>query len=289
MQGPASGSRPPEGLLQRVPLWREADSLECRPLAGGHSNESWLVLADGMAAVLRRDLGRVPAPVVHRGRELAVLRAAHAAGLGPEPLYADRQAGILVTRYLAGRTLAPGEMAKPATLTEIAALLRRVHALPDPGAYYTLAEAGELYLAAIRNPALRRRGTALVAELAALPGVAPADRRLCHMDPVAGNLIRTADGLRLLDWEFAVAGDPMFDLAAVIAYHDLGPAAALHLLRDWSGRVSPRQRQRLAALIRAHDALHWLWLAAGGDRVRERRRLECRLEADPLQTARLLQ
>jgi len=80
-----------------------------------------------------------------------------------------------------------------------------------------------------------------------------------------------------------------FDLAAVIAYHDLGPAAALHLLRDWSGRVSPRQRQRLAALIRAHDALHWLWLAAGGDRVRERRRLECRLEADPLQTARLLQ
>ncbi len=102
------------------------------------------------------------------------------------------------------------------------------------------------------------------------------------MDPVAGNLIRTAAGLRLVDWEFAVAGDPLFDLAAVIAYHELGAAAALHLLREWSGRVSPRRRRRLAALIRAHDILHWLWLVAGGDRLRERQRLERRLETDPL-------
>lgn len=282
MRGPGAQSRPPEGLLQRVPLWRGVRSLECRPLAGGHSNESWIVLADGEAAVLRRDLGRVPAPVVHRGRELTVLRAAAAAGLAPEVLYADPQAGILVTRYLDGHALTPAEIGKPDTLSEIAALLRRVHVLPDPGAYYTLAEAGELYLAAVRNPALRWRGVAMVDELRELPEVPPAQRRLCHMDPVAGNLIRTAEGLRLVDWEFAVAGDPMFDLAAVIAYHDLGPAAALHLLRDWSGRVSPRRRQRLAALIRAHDILHWLWLVGGGDRVRERQRVERRLAADPL-------
>ncbi len=274
--------RPPEGLLQRVPLWQGAQSVECRALAGGHSNESWLVVADGISAVLRRDGGRVPAPVVDRGRELAVLRSAAAAGLGPEVLYADPGAGILVTRYLAGETLGAAQIGKPDTLNEIAALLRRVHALPDPGVTYELAEAGELYLAAIRNPALRSRGMELVEELAVLAAATPSERRLCHMDPVAGNLIRTADGLRLVDWEFAVAGDPLFDLAAVIAYHDLGPAAALHLLRAWSGRVSPRRRQRLAELIRAHDVLYWLWLAAGGDGLRERQRVERRLAAEPL-------
>lgn len=282
MRGAGARSQPPDGLLQRVPLWHGAQSLECRPLAAGHSNESWLVVADGEAAVLRHDLGRVPAPVVHRGRELAVLRSAAAAGLAPEVLYADARAGILVTRYLDGTALTAAQIGKPDALSEIAALLRRVHALPDPGTYYTLASAADLYLASIRNPALRRRGTALADELRAVPELPPAERRLCHMDPVAGNLIRTAEGLRLVDWEFAVAGDPMFDLAAVIAYHDLGAAAALHLLRAWSGRVSPRRRQRLAALIRAHDILHWLWLVAGGDRVRERQRVERRLEAEPL-------
>lgn len=282
MQGTAGRSQPPEALLQRVPLWRGANSVACRALPGGHSNESWLVVADGQAAVLRRDRRRVPAPVVDRRRELAVLRAAAAAGLGPEVLYADTEDGILVTRYLDGVTLDATQIANPGTLTEIAALLRRVHQLPDPGAYYTLAEAGQLYLGAIRSPALRRRGVELVEELTALPAVPPAGRRLCHMDPVAGNLIRTADGLRLVDWEFAVAGDPLFDLAAVIGYHDLGRAGALHLLRAWSGRVSPRRRQRLAALMRAHDALHWLWLAAGGDGQRERERVERRLAAETL-------
>jgi len=275
-------SRPPEELLQRVPLWRGAQSLECRALSGGHSNESWLVVADGEAAVLRRDGERVPPPVVDRGRELAVLRSAAAAGLAPEVLFAHPGAGILVTHYLEGDKPGPAQIGKPEVLTEIAALLRRVHALPDPGVTYGLAEAGEVYLAAIRNPALRRRGMELAQELAELPAAPAAERRVCHMDPVAGNLIRTADGLRLLDWEFAVAGDPLFDVAAVIAYHDLGPAAALHLLRAWSGRVSPRRRQRLAELIRAYDALHWLWLAAGGDGLRERERVERRLAAEPL-------
>lgn len=282
MREPGTRWLPPEGLLRTVPPWRGARSLECLPLTGGRSNESWLVRADGEAFVLRRDRGRVPAPVVDRERELTVLQAAAAAGLGPEVLHADPEAGILVTRWLDGHPLTPAEIGKPDTLTEIAALLRGVHGLPDPGGCYTPAEAGEVYLGAIRNPSLRRRGAELVAELAALPAVPPAERRLCHMDPVAGNLIRTAAGLRLVDWEFAVAGDPVFDLAAVIAYHDLGGAASLHLLRDWSGRVSPRRRRRLAALIRAHDILHWLWLVAGGDGHGERQRLERRLEADPL-------
>src|SRR6056297_127800 len=115
MRGPGMLSRPPERLLHRVPLWRGARSLECRPLSGGHSNESWLVVADGEAAVLRRDRERVPSPVVDRGRELAVLRSAAAAGLAPEVLFAHPGAGILVTRYLEGDKPGPAQIGTPET------------------------------------------------------------------------------------------------------------------------------------------------------------------------------
>lgn len=268
----------PEAVLSRLARFREAHALSWHPLPGGRSNESWRVCADGENYVLRISSGRLPPPVADARREFRIQRAAAAAGIAPEPVCREPEAGVLVSRYAEGAVLTGAEISGFDTLAEIAALLRRVRKLPDPGGHYTPAGAGEAYLAAVGDPALRRRGAGLVAELGSLP--APAERGVCHMDPVAGNLIRTGRGLELLDWEFAVVGDPLFDVAAVVAYHDLGEAASAHLLEAWAeGAADDALRRRLAHLVRAHDALHWLWLvAAGGHPAAERLALEHRLD-----------
>ena len=38
---------------------------------------------------------------------------------------------------------------------------------------------------------------------------------LCHMDPSLGNWIFTADGPKLIDWEYAGTGHPYWDLAVL--------------------------------------------------------------------------
>lgn len=39
---------------------------------------------------------------------------------------------------------------------------------------------------------------------------------LCHLDPVPANWLYTAEGLKLLDWEYAGLGHPLWDLAALL-------------------------------------------------------------------------
>ncbi|MEJ2602597.1 MAG: phosphotransferase [Gammaproteobacteria bacterium] len=271
---------PPERVLARVPAWRGAAALSCCPLEAGRSNRSWRVTADGREYVLRLSSGRVPVPVFDPRRELVVHRAAASAGLAPPLEYADPEAGILVTHFLEGEVVPAPDFADPGTLGRIGPLLRRVGELPDPGGGYTLGGAGEAYLSMIRDDALQRYGGRLVEGLHALPP--PADPRVCHMDPVVGNLVRTDNGLQLIDWEFAVAGDPLFDVAAIVAYHDLDAAAARCLLEAWADSPDERIRARLTRLVWAHDALHWLWLVAtGAGRDGEMQRLEDRLAVSP--------
>ena len=258
----------PEAAIALVPRWRGAGRVRHSPLPGGRSNQSWLIEADGEQAVLRLGGGRVRAPIVDRERELSALAIAAEQGLAPAPLYGDPARGILVTRYVAGEVLDDAAVRRPAALAEIARLLHRVHTLPLCGGTCGLATAGEHYLRGMGvEEDAQRAGLAH----AALDRIRDAERgspvtpRLCHRDPVAGNLIRCDGRLLLIDWEFAADGDPAFDLAAVVGYHDLSSAEVAMLLDAYREAGGDVEATRLATMTRAYDALHWLWLAAGQD------------------------
>jgi Ser/Thr protein kinase RdoA (MazF antagonist) len=57
---------------------------------------------------------------------------------------------------------------------------------------------------------------------AGLPG--PAMSRLCHRDPLPANIVGRR-AVRLIDWEYAGAGKPAFDIAAVCSALPTGAAA----------------------------------------------------------------
>ena len=65
----------------------------------------------------------------------------------------------------------------------------------------------------------------------------------------------------LLDWEYACDKDPLFDLASLIAYHDISDKKAQDLLSAYAGGESRELAEQLQEQVRLYDAMQWLWLA----------------------------
>src|SRR5467141_1208081 len=97
----AADSEPLDRIL-RLPCW--SGKVNPTPLLGGITNKNYLVADRGQKFVVR--LGEdIPIHGVMRFNELAASRAAFAAGISPEVIYAEP--GVLVLRYIEGRALSP--------------------------------------------------------------------------------------------------------------------------------------------------------------------------------------
>jgi thiamine kinase len=229
-------------------------------LGKGLINETYRVVRDGESFALRvaanpHHLG------VDREWEGQVLGAAVAADLAPAIVYCDPKHGILLTRWVEGVPLNPSDVRHAPGIERIAELLRRIHALPIPAParlmtpeswidYYSDAA---LHIRA----ALRKAATAQLAALAALPG---ADTAVCHSDLHVQNLIDRGDSLVLLDWEYAHASDPLWDLAGWSANNDFEPELRHELLARYTGRPPTRgESLRLERLGWLYDYVCLLW------------------------------
>jgi thiamine kinase-like enzyme len=100
---------------------------------------------------------------------------------------------------------------------------------------------------------------------------------LCHNDPIAANIIDSG-ALSFIDWEYAGIGDALFDLAVVVAHHDLNETAIRQLLAAYLGDVTPDHHHRLRQACELYDCLNMLWLmlvlATDGGSSERRNRLE---------------
>lgn len=176
---------------------------------------------------------RATALGLDRALEFRLLGQLAPVGLAPAPLAADPARGLLLRAWVPGPTW--GERPLP-SLDKAAAALARVHAVTlPPGEVPVRDWRGTIArYAALGGPA----GAASVARArAALDGLPPSDpvaAVLCHHDPLPANVL--ANGL-FLDWEYALAGNPLFDVAV------LGLGLGLSRHKDWA---------RLAAAWAAH-------------------------------------
>ena len=92
-------------LVRALPLW--TGPVEITPLPGGITNRNYLVAERGRRFVVR--LGQdIPVHGILRFNEHAASRAAAAAGVSPEVVHAAP--GVLVIRYVEGRTLAAADV-----------------------------------------------------------------------------------------------------------------------------------------------------------------------------------
>ncbi len=213
---------------------------EVHRLGAGLVNETYRVLRDGRAYSMRLTGSNSDDLGLDRAWEARVLERAAAADLAPATEYCDPQRGILIARWVDGRSWTSADARRPSNIAIMAEFLRRIHALPmptpapfdEPGEVDRLLSLGSGTQSA--SPPLPRfripRRLCDLRRRAASPHWRRCRARrsvLCHSDLHTLNLIDRGDSLVLLDWEYAHAADPYWDLAGWSANNDFeDPAPA---------------------------------------------------------------
>jgi thiamine kinase len=239
-----------------------AGPVEIQRSGGGLVNETYRVLRDGATYAMRVAAANLYALGVDRDWEAQVLKAACAADLAPAVEHFDARRGILITHWEAGQSWSGAAVRRPTNIRRMAGLMRRIHALPVPTPPRVMSPAKwiDYYSVGAHSgvaAALRPTAALQLAVLARLPMAAPA---LCHSDLHPLNLIDRGASLILLDWEYAHASDPLWDLAGWIANNDLEESLQQDLLRSYLLR-SPRGNEymRLRLLGWLYDYVCLLW------------------------------
>ncbi|HXV03930.1 MAG TPA: choline/ethanolamine kinase family protein [Gaiellaceae bacterium] len=230
------------------------------PLGGGITNHNFRVDVDGERLVLRIAGADTELLGIDREAERAAAEAAAQVGVGPEVV--DFVEGCLVTRFVDGRPIPVEEMRRPGCLRETAALLRRVHEGPPYPARFDAFRVVEAY----RETALEH-GVELPPEYAAAKQRADEiERELgerpqqpCHNDLLNANFIRSADGIRIVDWEYAGMGDRFFDLANFSINHELDDEQNETLLEAYFGEVTDEHRRHLRLMRFMSDFREAMW------------------------------
>jgi thiamine kinase len=256
----------PADALERVPGYGPGTYVAA--LTGGTVNRSFVVETGSGRYFLRLHESTGLALGADHAREARLQAAAAEAGLAPPLVYADPEHRFAISEFLAGRVWTEADFAVASQLERLGATLRRVHeVLPPIAAPFDLSSLLDGFVARISAAAPAERAMlatlverARIAESAA--GSHTRERTLFHSDPHHSNLIEREDGrLQLVDWEYAAVGDPLYDLACVLAYY---PAALPHArgLLESSGLADRATPEMLGHAGWLYLLLGYLWFRA---------------------------
>jgi thiamine kinase-like enzyme len=249
----------PEAIAARV--WPGRDvSLE--PLGGGITNRNFKVSVDGEAFVLRIGGKDTELLGIDRDAEHAATVVAAELGIAPEVVAFVEPEGYLVTRFVEGRSAPPDELRQPDRLRSVARMLRRVHdGAPFPARFdsFRVVEAYAATAATygVTVPEAYERAKEVANEIEAARE--PPEPVPCHNDLLNANFIATADGVRIVDWEYAGMGDRFFDLANFSINHELDDTENELFLQAYSGELADDDLRALRLMRFMSDFREAMW------------------------------
>jgi thiamine kinase len=249
----------PDEALEMIPAlagtkWR------WQAMPGGLTNRNYKVEAADHCFVLRLDDEHTANFGLDRDTELKARNAACAASLAARVVFADNARSILLTEFLTGDVWQAADLNETHNLVSLAELIREVHALPSLGVRFDAGRVVQHYAGNLIDSPDLRAFAGRCQQVALQTPIA--DRYCCcHNDIIAENIV-AQDRLMLLDWEYACDNDPMFDLASVIGFHDLGAKQTEILFNAYAGGADSALREQLDTQIHLFDAVQWLWFAA---------------------------
>jgi len=233
-----------------------------RFLSGGPASHSWLVQDGDQQFVLRLDRAAAARLRLDRRAELNVLEVVGRAGIGPQVIWADADAGILLTSYLTGRPWRTSDVRNANCLNQVALTLKQLFSLPFAGTVLNPASAATSYADTIGTEVARasaQTASQIIRDLQA----SPHEQSLCHNDLIHSNIIGTAP-VQLIDWEYAALGDPLFDMAVITRQHAVPLPVATELLRCLWPDPGAELLARFEAWCEAYELLANLWYQAVG-------------------------
>lgn len=213
--------------LAEIPGFENADVLLERAAGQSLNNELWRVSAGSRVWALR--IGQ-PVDTLGQDRDQEAVATLAAAKAGVSPAVAHVGNGVLLLDWVDGRTLTDSDFDDD-RVRRMARLLRASH-VPAPRQLPTLPDRveGMLSLAAARGARVPDDLQSHLQRVRAAETSAPV---LTHHDVWPNNVIDDGDRLWLVDWEFAGAGDGMFDLATVAQAANLDVEGESALLEEY--------------------------------------------------------
>ena len=250
-----------------------ATDAEWRPFYGGRTNRIWRVGAGAEALVCKLfdptgDTLLFPNDIA---AEALALRALSGTGLAPDFVAetTTNAGACLIYRHIEGEPWHEDVGA-------VARTLRRLHAHPAPVALRRIAS-GSQAIAALGHSILADCRSAVADRLGALrPKCDVGGSRgnaFLHGDVVPGNIISTAAGTVLIDWQCPAIGDPCEDLAVFLSpamqwlygHRPLSAAEQRRFLQAYGDPDIVERYLALQPLFHWRMAAHCLWKSERGN------------------------
>jgi len=210
------------------------------PLEGGITNHNFLASCNGEKFVVRVGEDILEHGVM-RWNELAITQAAASAGISPGVRHVEP--GILVLDYIESTALEETDLHNAETLKAAARLVRKAHdTMPalhrGPILSFWVFQILRDYAARLRDEGSDHvpKLDGLLQQSDALErAVGPVTMVLGHNDLLPANLLRGADRLWLIDWEYGGFNSPLFDLGGLATNCALEREAEHLLLETYFG------------------------------------------------------
>jgi thiamine kinase-like enzyme len=208
-----------DALFAQVPSL-SAEPRSVQELPGGLTNRNYKVTTPDGVFVARvcSDGGELLA--IDRDNEYRNSVTAAAAGVGAPVIEYLPLRGVLVLRYLAGRTLSNADVGAEGNIARIAAACRQLHSGGRFAGDFDMFDIQRRYLSVARSRGMRvprgydeqagqfeaMRGALAVRATGTVP---------CNNDLLAGNFIDDGDRIWLIDYEYSGNNDPCFELGNI--------------------------------------------------------------------------
>lgn len=208
---------------------------------GGITNINYRV-EDGGKSYFVRVGDDIAVHHILRFNERAATAAADAAGISPELVHAEP--GVMIMRFIEGRTCTAEDIRDPARLARVIQLVKRVHReMPQqvrgPILAFWVFYAIRDYVRTLDEAGSRHQSR--LAELSDIAdglelAVGPVDFVFAHNDLLPGNFIDDGQRLWLIDWDYAGFNAPLFDLANLASNSNFDRSQEEWLLHTYYGR-----------------------------------------------------
>jgi thiamine kinase-like enzyme len=222
------------------------------PLEGGITNRNYLARFAGEDVVVRLPGKDTELLGIDRLAERTAGELAERTGIGPPVVAMLDDPPCLVTQFVVGEPMTPEELQEPGAIAEVAVALRALHAcherIPVAFSSFRVVEAYAARMAdrgATVPASYEWAASAALRIEAALVG--PEHEPVpCHNDLLSANFIRTRQGIRIVDWEYAGMNDRYFDLGNFAVNNELDAEGEAALLTAYF--EAPASTSRLASL-----------------------------------------
>lgn len=188
--------------------------VKVQPLSGGLTNRCWRLDTRGGGAYVWRPLSKVcQAFCISRHTEHQILNAIASLGIAPRPAFVHKQ-GLLV-KWVEGEASTNAGV----TLDELLSVAASIHQFPAhlvPVASFSYSARVHHYWQTLGGTYAGTEFESLYKKWGTEPMIEALPLALCHFDLGDYNLVRSAEGIKVIDWEYAGLADPRLDLALTL-------------------------------------------------------------------------